>query len=70
MKLNGDFFAKSCAPTSIYLAKKFGEIDPRNSHEKNAKNVVLIEFNEIVIDLKEFDFSLVIGEVVVDGSLL
>ncbi len=28
MKLNGEFFAKHCAPATFCSAKKFGEIDP------------------------------------------
>jgi len=31
VKLNGEIFAKRCAPATFRSAKKFGEIDPWNA---------------------------------------
>ncbi len=53
MKLNGEFFAKHCAPAAFCLAKKFGQIDPYllEAGEVEAESGLKTLF---VVDLKKY----------------
>ncbi len=51
MKLNGNFFGKHCVPATFCLAKKFGEIDPRQNLMKVQKTNKIAIKSELLINI-------------------